>query len=319
MNAQSKTFQYPLVSIIIPTYNCLDYLKLAIASIRKQDYPNLEVIVIDDKSNDGTSDWLNTQKKTDPWIKPYCINGDGVSQVRNYGIDRAQGDYIAFLDADDLWLPGKLHKQINFHEANPDILLSFTNYEHYDMQGISLGNCFAFWPHFSRISDKTNKEFVRIDRLPTAAIFAENVIGTSTVMVKKSALQNANGFDTNLKSASDWELWLRISKQGPIGYTSETLMDYLVREGSISRKTELRLQQMQEIIRRYGNQLRFSAPLAVIRAHARLLVGWAEHYNAEGKHSKAFFSHLKALLLSPSTRLAKATIADAFYLSGLKR
>lgn len=100
------------VSVVIPTYNCLDYLPKAIGSVLKQTHQDVELIVIDDNSNDGTSTYLASID--DDRIITLSTLGVGAPQARNLGIEQASGEYIAFLDADDFWFPEKLSANSNF-------------------------------------------------------------------------------------------------------------------------------------------------------------------------------------------------------------
>ncbi|MFA0521746.1 glycosyltransferase family 2 protein, partial [Vibrio sp. 10N.222.55.E8] len=106
------------VSVIIPTYNCLDYLPKAIGSVIKQTHQDIEIIIIDDNSNDGTSTYLASID--DERIIKLSTLGVGAPQARNLGIEKASGEYIAFLDADDFWYPDKIERQLEFHQRYPD-------------------------------------------------------------------------------------------------------------------------------------------------------------------------------------------------------
>ena len=109
----------PLISVIIPVYNCEKYVAEAIESILAQTYPALEVIVVDDGSTDGTGEIV----KSFPQVKYLFQDNAGTAAARNRGIRAAKGEYIAFLDADDLWLPEKLAQQISAYNVDPDLEL----------------------------------------------------------------------------------------------------------------------------------------------------------------------------------------------------
>ncbi len=130
----------PLVSIVTPAYNVEKYIEETINSVLNQTYKNWEMIVVDDCSNDNTLKLIQNFSKEDSRIKSYknTINS-GVSFTRNKAIDIAQGKYIAFLDADDLWDKEKLEKQIEFMEKNK-ILLSYTGYRKINSNGTLRGD-----------------------------------------------------------------------------------------------------------------------------------------------------------------------------------
>ena len=117
-----------LVSIIMPLYNCETYVLASIESVSSQTYKNWELIIVDDCSTDNSFSVSEEYIQDEPRIKLYQMNkNSGVATVRNHAIDLAQGDFIAFLDSDDIWLPSKLEKQITFMETE-NILLSYTSY-----------------------------------------------------------------------------------------------------------------------------------------------------------------------------------------------
>lgn len=211
------------VSVVIPTHNCLNYLPKAINSILEQNIDDLEILIIDDNSNDGTDEWLTQQNEHLPQLRSYRLNGVGSARARNFALKRVRGEFIAFLDADDYWHPGKLQKQLAFHRANPRVVMSFTNYHHTTPESQDLGDCFGFWPHFNRIAIRD----ASFHTLPAAAerIYSENVIGTSSVMVKTKVQRAIGGFDHTLKSAEDWDLWMRFCKFGMVGYCHDELMN----------------------------------------------------------------------------------------------
>jgi glycosyltransferase involved in cell wall biosynthesis len=298
----------PKVSVIMPSRNCLDLLPTALSSVDAQGYEELEILVIDDGSDDGTWEWLEERRRSDPRLRPMRLSGVGPSRARNHAIERARGEYVAFLDADDLWYSGKLQSQVRYHEAHPDICMSLTNYRHVDPAGEDLGDCFSFWPAFSGLA-KPNADFQLLEAaLPT--LFAENVVGTSTVMARRDALQTASGFDEALHSAEDWDLWLRLAAVGPVAFSGRVLCDYLMRPGSETSKAEARLSAIDEIIRRHEGAVFRLRPAAVRRARARLMVGRAEAQRAEGDPLGALAAHLRAFTLAPSLRTLRSALAD---------
>jgi len=130
----SKTLD-PLVSIVVPVYNSAEFIAETIASVRAQTYANWELLLVNDVSTDDSVAIINKLKKQDKRIRLYDNKvNSGAGPSRNRGIKEAKGNYIAFLDADDLWLPSKLTKQISFMQKN-DCAFSFTGYEFADATG----------------------------------------------------------------------------------------------------------------------------------------------------------------------------------------
>lgn len=312
----------PEVSIIIPTYNCLEYLPNAIKSIQKQLVSSIEILILDDASTDKTWHYLSLIAKCDQRIKPIRLPGYGVAKARNYGLQKARGQYIAFLDADDYWLPRKLLKQLNFHKSQPTVTLSFCNYLHFNDKNEDLGDCFGYWPRFkNNLKRYKTNDYVKIGGLGTACIFAENVIGTSGVMLNKSAFNTALYFDETLKSAEDWDFWLKASLMGPIGFTSSVDLAYLMRPGSETSNVQLRLNYMQKIMSRHSKDVFKISPIAILQCLSRLCTGYAEYHRMPesqrtslaiklNKGLKPCLYHFMAFTLSPSWRLLKATLSD---------
>ena len=299
-----------LVSVIIPAYNCLAYLPHAIESVLSQkavDF-SFEIIVCDDNSTDGTWQWLTELALEVPQLIPLKLTGVGPAKARNLALQSAKGKYIAYLDADDIWTENKLNEQISFHLANPEIQLSFTNYLHINEKNENLGTCFEFWPKFKKISQ--NQVGFSALKNGLAVIFAENVIGTSTVIATKIALQNANGFDEELPSAEDWDLWLKLASEGKVGFCPEVNMQYLMRTNSESCKQQPRLLSLNTIYQRYEPKVKKIDRSAILCAQARKYVANAEYQRALGNFSSAAKLHLKSFLCSPSLRGLRAFSAD---------
>lgn len=124
-----------LVSIIMPTYNCAKFIEESIESVLSQTYKNWELIIVDDCSNDNTEDIVKRYCETDDRIKYLKLDvNSGAAIARNKGIEQARGKYIAFLDSDDLWMDGKLEKQISFMEEN-NYNFTCTDYMQIDESG----------------------------------------------------------------------------------------------------------------------------------------------------------------------------------------
>ncbi len=192
------------ISVIIPSYNRYTLLKRAVFSVYSQTYPPQEVIIIDDGSNDETS---NIQKDF-PSVKYFYQNNNGVSSARNLGIEKASFDWIAFLDSDDEWFEDKLQKQVNYHQENENISVSYTD-EEWIRDGEKV---------------KIPKKFKKIGK----DAFKENLsycnIAPSSVLIHKNIFQMYGLFDENLEVCEDYDLWLRVSLSEKIGLVNEKLI-----------------------------------------------------------------------------------------------
>lgn len=195
-----------MISIIIPTFNRRDYITTALDSVLKQTYEDHEIIVVDDGSTDDTKDVLKPYQDN---IRYFYQDNSGIPTTRNRGIREARGDYIAFLDSDDYWLPEKLERQIECFSKNP----------HY---GMVATRCSSIRPD-GRLREKNRpgkSGWVLID------LFKANFIRTSSAMIKKECLDTVGVFDESLPECEEYDLWLRIAKQYPVGFINDPLSVY---------------------------------------------------------------------------------------------
>lgn len=206
-----------LVSVIIPSYNSARYLEKAINSVLFQTYPYVEIIVIDDGSVDNTYEALLPYKGR---IRYRHKENGGPASARNLGLNLAKGEYIAFLDADDYWLPEKLKIQIDFMRSNPGIDLVHAN------SWIDDGNS-ELYPIFVHDKPPSGEIFQQL--------FLSNHICILTVVVRHECM-NQNRFDerNGLIGCEDYELWLRISLNHKIAYVDETVAVYRIHNTNIS-------------------------------------------------------------------------------------
>jgi len=199
------------VSIIIPTYNCSSLLERAIKSVLAQTYENWELIIVDDGSTDGTKDLVANFRKIEPRIKYIWQNNSGApARPRNTGIKSASGEYIAFLDHDDEWLPNKLEKQVALLENSPEIAFVSCN-------------VIVVSPKRSELisSPKYKGEnFLK-------KMLEKNLILTaSSVVVRREIFDKVGLFDETLKFADDWDMWVRIALKYKFDYIDEPLVKY---------------------------------------------------------------------------------------------
>ncbi|MEE1675855.1 glycosyltransferase family 2 protein [Agarivorans aestuarii] len=298
----------PVCSVVIPTYNCLGYLKQALKSVEQQNVDALEIIVVDDYSSDGTWQWLQAKQEQMPNLRSIKLTGKGPAVARNIAIQQAKAPLIAFLDADDIWLAGKLQRQIEFHQANPEISFSFTDYRHVAENGEDRGSCFEFWPSYQALTQQEKCYQLKADA--AASLFAENVVGTSTVMASRAALLKCFAFDEQLPSAEDWDLWLKLALLGPVGIANYCDCEYLMRDGSESSKSQLRIKAMHIIYQRYAPAVKQQSPKALAQAKARIATAEAELSNEQSLRLSAILSRVQALYYSPNRRRLIETLAD---------
>lgn len=205
----------PLVSIITPVYNDSKFVKQTIESVLNQTYSNFELIIVDDCSNDDSIAIIKSFN--DERIKLFINDkNEGAAFSRNRALKNASGEYIAFLDGDDIWDKDKLKKQISFMIENK-YLFSYTNYERIDEDTKPLG-IFITGP--KRV---THKDFIKSD-----------YVGCLTVMYKKSICDNLQ-IPNDIYKRNDYALWIVLSQFADCYLLNETLSFYRVRGGGISK------------------------------------------------------------------------------------
>lgn len=210
----------PLISVIIPAYNAETYIQTAVKSVVVQTYSNLEVIVIDDGSVDRTRLLVNELAEADDRIKCYSIKNSGRAAARNYGISKATGSWLAFLDADDFWDGEKLSKQLSCWQSDIAVGLMYTERTWVDAEGKPLSN--------------QPEKYT----LPTGNIFDKlidgNYICTSTVLIKKELVDAVGGFDEskNFKNCQDYDLWIRVAPKTFATAITEPLCYYRLHDNN---------------------------------------------------------------------------------------
>lgn len=237
----------PKVSVIIPTYNCAAYLSEAVESVFKQTYTDFEVIIVNDGSTDNT-DSIVTQciQRYSKKIKYIVKKNQGPGAARNRGIEEANGEYIAFLDADDIWLPRKLEYQVPLLETNPDIALVFTDTEIFN----EIGTLRASSVRSSQLQSQGtfrwkilqrqfNDGFIMKENL-FQELLRSNHITTSTVLVRKKCFESSGYFPTDINVGEDYDLWIRISEKFLVIFLNTVTARYRKREESTSGNSHLR-------------------------------------------------------------------------------
>ncbi|MBA7567830.1 hypothetical protein ES708_09548 [subsurface metagenome] len=197
-----------MVTIIIPTYNRKSYLERAIDSVLGQNYSQFSLIVVDDGSNDGTADFVRGLRDPEKIEYMRLPHSGFPGKVRNAGARMAKGEYLAFLDSDDLWKPEKLVRQIAIFKDNPDFQICHTR---------------EIWQRGEKIVSQVGQPHRRAGYIFPDAL-KKCIIGPSTVMMRRELFEEFGGFREDLEIAEDYELWLRITARYPVGYIDEPLV-----------------------------------------------------------------------------------------------
>ncbi|MDF0643633.1 MAG: glycosyltransferase family A protein [Nitrospira sp.] len=224
------------MSVVIPAYNCASYILETLDSVIRQDYPKLEVIVIDDGSTDHTKEVVgNVESDRVKYV--YQPNSGGPSGPRNTGIQHAQGKYVAFLDSDDIMLPGKIRCAVDLLDCQPNLGLVFADFVKFDeVHGQHAGAFLDTYEYFKRAPKRSvgASQYVLNAEAAYDALIVENFIGTSGVVVPKAVLADVGLFDVRLRGPEDYDLWLRIAYAYDIGFIDMIGHRYRVRLDGIT-------------------------------------------------------------------------------------
>lgn len=205
-----------LVSIITPTYNCGKFIAETIESVKKQSYTNWEMIIVDDCSTDNTKEIVEKIAENEPRIKYHILEkNSGAAVARTKAMELAQGEYMAFLDSDDLWKSDKLEKQLNY------------------MKEKKLNFCATAYEQIDEAGNKLGKVVKTVKKTDYNRLLLDCPVGNSTVMYN---VENMGKFEVpNIRKRNDDALWLQmLKKEKYIWGMSDVLMEYRIRANSIS-------------------------------------------------------------------------------------
>lgn len=233
------------VSVIIPAYNAAETLRDAIDSVLAQTYPAYEIIVVDDGSRDATAELAQAYREPVRLIRQ---TNAGPAAARNAGIAAASGELIAFLDADDVWLPSKLGSQVAFLASHPHYAFVFTAWH--------------VWPPDRPIEKDLARESdvsIALDEEESGWLYSrlldDCLVFTSTVLARRELIDRVGLFDESLKRGQDYDYWLRASRLTPIAKLKEPLALYRVAGSNIIRvysNENYVIRVLEQNVRRYG-------------------------------------------------------------------
>lgn len=216
----------PKVSVIIPVRNGRDYLQEALDSVLQQSFSDLELLLINDGSTD---DDYNRYALLDSRIRVIHLTGTGVSRARNTGMAQALGDLIAFLDADDIWFPGKLQAQVRYFDEHPEVGVVFGRFIRWPAQpggGFAAAN--SLMDDASQISSADPE---RSGWLYTRLLDGL-LVGMNTAMVRRSVYEAIGGFNESMRQGEDYDFWLRASRVAEMHSLNGTVALYRIHGAS---------------------------------------------------------------------------------------
>ena len=275
----------PLVSVVIATYNMADYLPLAVQSALAQTYKPIEVLIVDDGSTDRTAEAVQPLL-ADPRVSYRTQKNGGQAVAKNRGIRESKGQYVAFLDADDLWTPDKLEAQMPLFARSSTVGVVYSAFTYIDQAGRQLRNA----------PDKLHRGRV------SGPMLVFNFVGFGTSVVKRECFERLGLFNENLRMGIDYDLWLRFSTQYEFDYVDRPLLYYREWPGQMSRNWNSRYLNGIEIMKNFLREF----PSAVDKRTAD--EAWAHTYAGFGScargskngRSEALSLYLRALRHKPS-------------------
>jgi glycosyltransferase involved in cell wall biosynthesis len=227
----------PLVSVIIPTYNCAPYLSEAIDSVLLQAGVNMEVIVVDDGSTDNTKEVVETYGHHITYISQ--DHRRGAAAARNVGLQHASGEWIAFQDADDIWLPEKLSTQLAALQRYPDARLVCSDVLAFcDREVVRDSLCSQM------LKEWCQRNTTEIPDLYYGDVYRElmfrNCVCTITVVAHRNLINEVGMFDETLKIGEDYDLWLKLTRNHPVVYIDRIFSKYRLRDAGLSGSQQMR-------------------------------------------------------------------------------
>lgn len=229
----------PQISVIITTYNCAAFVENTIESAVNQTYRNKEIIIVDDGSDDSTRTQI--EKLADKYKEFQCYfleHTGSPAKVRNYGISKSKGNYIAFLDGDDVWVKNKLSIQVKKLAQNPGCVLAYS-------MSVTFGDVNYFSPYYEVLpllhrAARTRDELVK-----------GNVITNSSVLVKADVLKESGWFDEDpLLKVEDYELWLRLGEKGNYLFIPRILVRYRIHGNQFSGNWTKKQENLQYLAKK---------------------------------------------------------------------
>jgi hypothetical protein len=254
----------PAVSVVIPAYNAMPDVLEAVESALAQDRPAAEIVVVDDRSSDGTGEAVRA--RFGERVRVLSGRFGSAAAARNAGWRAAAGEWIAFLDADDLWTPDKLTVALATLAAAPHADWFFSDGSVRALDGREHASFFSLYTDLEE----------PYCGAPVAELCEVNFVLTSSTLVRRAALERLGGFDETLSHAEDVDLWIRLSRGGLATGSHRPLVRYRARESGLSAQTERRNQGAATMFSRLAAdptldpQLRRAARRRVSQHHYRL-------------------------------------------------
>jgi glycosyltransferase involved in cell wall biosynthesis len=265
MMVGNHTLPRPVVSVILPTFNRLQYLRAAVDSVFAQTYEDWELIIADDGSEEETGTYLRSLAQKAKVRVLWLAHSGFPGAVRNVALREAQGEYIAFLDSDDVWMPAKLELQLATLRARPNLQWSYTAINHIDHAGAQINAAISTrWVWYE------GQIFEHLLTLKAG-------IAMPTVVVGRQLLEQVGGFDEHQEQHEDYHLWLRLAMRNEIGVLRQPLACVRVHNEHFSEfgipSLEARYRMLAKIQALVANSSQRAAVRTARARNAALLAG----------------------------------------------
>jgi glycosyltransferase involved in cell wall biosynthesis len=270
------------VSVIIPVFNSAATLRESIDSVLGQTFSDFEVIIVDDGSTDNSRTIISEQAARFPGRIRYLYQANaGTAAARNAGIKEARGEYVALLDADDLWTPDKLQIQTSFMDDNPQYGFTYTETLVIDAHGTTIGH----WKKRQRTET-------------FECLYEQNFVYVLTVMIRKSCFDKVGLMDTNLQVSADYDLWLRLARHFSFKNIPLPLAKYRLHAGNISKNLHVRLRDNLALLEKpdISGHLK---PSVRRRRRADAYMRFAGLFRGSGEFRNAGLCYYKACVTHP--------------------
>ncbi len=313
------------VSVIMPAYNCSEFIGEAIDSVLNQSEADLELIVINDGSTDGTLEIVYTKAKVDTRVKVFSqANSGKPSIVRNRGLKLARGQYVAFLDGDDVYDTGKLEKMLSVFKGNPGVDMVFHDVYLMDSAGIRKEATYLQTAGFAESVLSKSQRIIHETFLcdPKELFFfmctKVTTIHTSTPLIRKKRLDCEDVFfPEDLTIGEDLDLFFRLVKTGGIAYINKSLSQYRVYPQSVTHRPDRNVSDpVSSLIRNYRRDSNFLSPCQRKKYRNRIafdLYNIGYNCNKQGRHKDSILFSFRSLRwsfrMAPVKEVVKALIA----------
>jgi glycosyltransferase involved in cell wall biosynthesis len=285
--SESPRKELPRVSLVTPSFNAEPYLRAAIDSVIGQDYPNIEYLVMDGGSTDGTVELLREYDDRLSWVSE---KDAGQADAIARGFEKTTGSILGWLNADDVLKPGAIRTVVDTFLAHPEVALVYGNADFIDAKGQIIGPCTVVEPH-------------SLNRL----LYYGDYIIQPAAFFSRESYQSVGGLDKSLNWAMDWDLWIRLDQKFELLYIEKTMASYRwlgsnkTAEGGFDR-----IEEVEAVARRYGCK---GLPAYFRLEKARLLAGQAKE-DLQQLHLRQMLNNLAktAATIFTSWRATKSLI-----------